>query len=231
MATGSGKEDFMFSMQDIGKKILSYRKRNNMTQVDLADRLGITYQAVSSWERGNSMPDIEKIPEIASLFHITIDELIGESKAVNAILEHGKYEELKEEDIQEALPILKPSQVADVVNGIDREKVKDINIFLPFMKEEAVKEIALEEYKEGKNISNYLPFMYEEDVKEIALEVYKTGESIVNYLPFMYEKDVKEIAFKACNAGEDIVVYLPFMSEEDVKQIMLSYIKSTNVDE
>lgn len=70
----------MFSMEEIGRKILSLRKSRNMTQVNLADKLGITYQAVSSWERGNSMPDIEKLPEIAKLFEISIDELIGEQK-------------------------------------------------------------------------------------------------------------------------------------------------------
>lgn len=42
----------MFSMQDIGKRIISLRKNKNMTQVDLADKLGISYQAVSSWETG-----------------------------------------------------------------------------------------------------------------------------------------------------------------------------------
>lgn len=46
------------NMQAIGKKISALRKERDMTQVDLADKLGVTYQAVSSWERGNSMPDI-----------------------------------------------------------------------------------------------------------------------------------------------------------------------------
>ena len=45
----------MFSMEEIGRKILSLRKSRNMTQVNLADKLGITYQAVSSWERGGSL--------------------------------------------------------------------------------------------------------------------------------------------------------------------------------
>lgn len=44
----------MFSMQEIGKRILNLRKDRNMTQMDLADQLGISYQAVSSWERGVS---------------------------------------------------------------------------------------------------------------------------------------------------------------------------------
>lgn len=48
------EENGMFSMQEIGKRILNLRKDRNMTQMDLADQLGISYQAVSSWERGVS---------------------------------------------------------------------------------------------------------------------------------------------------------------------------------
>lgn len=48
------EENDMFSMQEIGKRILNLRKDRNMTQMDLADQLGISYQAVSSWERGVS---------------------------------------------------------------------------------------------------------------------------------------------------------------------------------
>ena len=164
----------MFSMQDIGKRIISLRKNKNMTQVELADKLGISYQAVSSWERGNSMPDIAKIPEIADLFQISIDELIGESKVVNAVLkipnhEQWKYENLAEEEIKEVLPILKPNQITEVIHSIDKSKIKDISMFLPFMHEEDVKEIALEACENGKDIRAFLPFMYEEDVKSLII--------------------------------------------------------------
>lgn len=43
----------MFNMQKIGNQISSLRKKQNMTQMELADRLGISYQAVSNWERGD----------------------------------------------------------------------------------------------------------------------------------------------------------------------------------
>ena len=44
----------MFNMQEVGRTISDLRKKNNMTQMELAERLGISYQAVSSWERGVS---------------------------------------------------------------------------------------------------------------------------------------------------------------------------------
>ena len=56
-ATG-GKERYnMFDNVKIGKRIAELRKKRDMTQFEIADRLGISYQAVSNWERGNSMPD------------------------------------------------------------------------------------------------------------------------------------------------------------------------------
>ena len=68
----------MFDMQKVGKRISVLRKKVNMTQMELADRVGISFQAVSNWERGNSMPDISKLPELAEIFGISVDELIGE---------------------------------------------------------------------------------------------------------------------------------------------------------
>lgn len=57
----------MFDTVKIGKRIAELRKKRDMTQFEIADRLGISYQAVSNWERGNSMPDIAKLPELAEI--------------------------------------------------------------------------------------------------------------------------------------------------------------------
>ena len=48
----------MFNMKQVGKKIVAMRKAKNMTQLELADKMNVSFQAVSNWERGNSMPDI-----------------------------------------------------------------------------------------------------------------------------------------------------------------------------
>ena len=59
----------------IGEKIKTLRKRDDMTQERLAEVLGVTNQAVSKWESGNSYPDIEYISSIANTFNVTIDYL------------------------------------------------------------------------------------------------------------------------------------------------------------
>ena len=55
----------------------SFRTGKGMTQEDVADRLGITPQSVSKWERGETYPDITFLPAIAMIFDTSIDRLIG----------------------------------------------------------------------------------------------------------------------------------------------------------
>jgi transcriptional regulator with XRE-family HTH domain len=211
-------------MQEIGKRILNLRKENNMTQMELADMMGITYQAVSSWERGNSMPDIEKIPQLADLFHVSIDELIGESRVIKTVLNNSDGEVVKnfsEEELKEVLPIIKPNQISHIISESDMANIKDIKMFLPYMSEEDVKGTAVKAQADGKDIAAYLPFMAEEDVKEIAEKAQADGKDIAAYLPFMAEEDIKEISMKAYADGKDVLIYLPFMQEDDVKEITL----------
>lgn len=64
-------------MENMGRKIAGLRKSNNMTQDELAERLGVTPQAVSKWENGVSMPDIAILPKLSEIFSVTIDELFA----------------------------------------------------------------------------------------------------------------------------------------------------------
>ena len=67
----------MFSMERIGQTIMRHRKACGMTQMQLANQMGISFQAVSSWERGLSCPDLDKLSELSALFGISVDELLG----------------------------------------------------------------------------------------------------------------------------------------------------------
>ena len=64
----------------LGKKISELRKEKGITQEELADKLGVSPQAVSKWEHDLSCPDIMSLPDIADIFGITIDELFGKTK-------------------------------------------------------------------------------------------------------------------------------------------------------
>ena len=59
----------------IGEKIRAKRRERDLTQEELANILGVSKAAVSKWENEESFPDITMLPQIAQLFHITMDEL------------------------------------------------------------------------------------------------------------------------------------------------------------
>src|SRR5574344_1460265 len=80
--------------KEIGKSILDVRKKNKLTQKAFADILHVTYQAVSKWETGKSIPDIGTLNLISKTFNVDLNEIInGEKKDVkkrNIIILWGK---------------------------------------------------------------------------------------------------------------------------------------------
>ena len=64
----------------IGENLKKQRKLRELTQEQLADILGVSFQSVSKWERNEGYPDIEMLPTIAGYFGITVDELMGMSR-------------------------------------------------------------------------------------------------------------------------------------------------------
>ena len=63
--------------ETLGKRIVHNRKRLGLTQDALAEKLGVTAQAVSKWENDQSCPDITMLPRLAEIFGITTDSLLG----------------------------------------------------------------------------------------------------------------------------------------------------------
>lgn len=66
--------------EKIGNLIKKLREENNLTQKDLADKLGVTYQAVSKWENGKNIPDIGVMKQISEDFSINLDEILNGEK-------------------------------------------------------------------------------------------------------------------------------------------------------
>ena len=64
-------------MNYVGDMISKTRQNRNMTQEEFASRLGVTPQAVSRWERGNSLPDISLIKGICDILSISANTLLG----------------------------------------------------------------------------------------------------------------------------------------------------------
>ena len=61
----------------IGKFIKEIRTKNNLSQNEFAKKYGVTYQAVSKWENGKNMPDIQILKQICSDYNLSIEELLN----------------------------------------------------------------------------------------------------------------------------------------------------------
>jgi GTP pyrophosphokinase len=68
----------------IGRNIRQFREERNLTQEQVADSLGITFQAVSSWERDEYKPDTDKLIKLAELFDVSVSALVEEKQGTFA---------------------------------------------------------------------------------------------------------------------------------------------------
>ncbi len=70
----------MTELKDIiSSNIISLRKKNKLTQAELAEKLNYSDKAISKWERGESLPDIDTLKSVAELFGVTVDFLLTEN--------------------------------------------------------------------------------------------------------------------------------------------------------
>lgn len=236
----------MFNMKEIGRRIAKLRKDNNLTQVELADKLGISYQAVSNWERGDSMPDISKLSELSRIFKISIDELLGnkaEALIVNKVLndEVVDFTKFSNEELEGVLPIVKPNKISDSFNEFqyDEFDFEQLIILAPFLEQEKLDEIVLTKYKDKKisEISALAVFVSEEVLWKIVDETLINSDNyneIVGLLPFLEDKKIDSIFEKLVNDKNSIIKlagFYPFISEEVLEKLALKKYEEYGINE
>lgn len=104
----------------IGKFICEQRRQNHLTQQQLADKLGVTFQAVSKWENGVVYPNIEILPELSRILNVSVDELLMADISDKEVLSYDKagvdigYSDSLKKDMEKLLV----SEDARVLNGV-----------------------------------------------------------------------------------------------------------------
>lgn len=116
----------------IGRKLYDLRKQSSFTQDYVAEKLGVSAQAVSKWENDIACPDIMTLPNIANLYGISIDELF-KNEEVKSNVKFEKTEKINENELIFRVYV-------DTANG------DDVKVNLPYL---LVKELI----NVGKNIS------------------------------------------------------------------------------
>lgn len=85
----------------LGSNIATFRKRSGMTQAALAEKINFSDKAVSKWERGESVPDILTVMQLAQLFDVTVDELLRDHNALPDNV--GKVEQVMGKAVEKTL--------------------------------------------------------------------------------------------------------------------------------
>jgi transcriptional regulator with XRE-family HTH domain len=133
----------MFDMIEIGKRLSRLRRNANLTQMEVAERLGISFQAVSYWERGKSLPDISNLVMIAELYHASIDEILDNERQSRAV--HNFVSDKKVSDLLEIISIMKPEEIITAIENskINVTEFEQIYDAAPYLDEEILSSLAI----------------------------------------------------------------------------------------
>ena len=200
----------MFDTMKIAKKIRESRIAQNMTQMQLADAMGVSYQAVSNWERGNSMPDISKLEDLCDALQISVAELLGvehrETAAVEKIIR--TEEPVTVEELSQIAPILSPEQMKkQVKKNPDSEKKWNVAALVPiapYLDESSLEEILEEMEVESLLVLQSLAPYLDEDMLDSLVRKAPLDDmnGVAALAPFL-EEDTLDWIIRQCPGKPD----------------------------
>ena len=215
----------MFDTMQMGRRIRQARIEKNMTQMALADAMGVSYQAVSNWERGNAMPDISKLPELCELLGVTFETLAGgpsrETKTVEKVL---GGEPVTVEEAAEVASLLPPETIEESARAarageeLDFRTLMDLAPFLdePFL-DELVQGVTITDLHQ---LGSLAPFLSEKTLSDLARKAQGDGDLPALYMlaPFVDQKTLDELALSLREKGpldrSMLKGLAPFLSQE-----------------
>lgn len=228
------ENDSMFDMNNVGQKIAAKRREKNMTQMGLADAMGVSFQAVSNWERGHSMPDISKLPELTALLGLSIDELLTNTKSTRLIkhiinedetADYIKAEEVDARTVASVAPLLKPKQTESFLEQVltsmpDHVDLSDLDEIAPFVSESflaqwAEKVVSVDNIKK---LASLAPFLSEQTMDHLVDKLTQqdvTAKEISPLAPFLSESTLDKLIRKSLGSADyrSISPLAPFLSK------------------
>ena len=101
---------------EIADRLIKLRKKNGYSQEELADKLGLSRQAVSKWERAEASPDTDNLICLAKLYGVSLDELLSTDEDIDTIVkEQVKADEKVDEETKDSSIILEDDDGSKVV--------------------------------------------------------------------------------------------------------------------
>jgi len=228
--------DMGFNMELVGANIMRFRKEAGMTQTDLADKMGISFQAVSNWERGQSCPDVAKLIELSQLFGVSVDAILGNEVAAPSAKETVVAVDAATGEVLEPEEPAEEAAEPEEPPVVENDDLASLMPLIERMDADAVGEIARRRVAKTGAITSIVPmldYMDVDDIGEIARDfVEKTG-AIATIQPLLDYMDVDDIGAVARIFVEktgtvgSIVPLLDYMDIDDVDEVALQYVNQT----
>ena len=218
----------MFDTMKIAKVIRQARIDQNMTQMSLADAMGVSYQAVSNWERGNSMPDISKLEQLCSVLHITVNELLGMEEATVAAPTLN-VQEMTVAELKDAAPALPPVEVKARVKVEKKKRKLDLDSIIavaPFLDEDTLDEVLADvEVDDAEDLAGLAPFLHtgtlERLLEQCEVDDMEDLEPLAQFLSKeVLEKHVERIIMEDPDALEELNAIAPFLPRGSLARIV-----------
>lgn len=231
----------MFDTMKVANKIRNARIAQNLTQMNLADAMGVSYQAVSNWERGNSMPDISKLQQLCEILHISLDELLeSQAKTVQKVFDReagNSSEPISLDEIRDVIPILPPEEAGSLIEENVQEKEKlDLNAITsiaPFLDEEYLDSLLERaQVTSLSEITGIAPFLSDEALDRLAMKA-TSFQGLVSVAPFLSYETLDKIVAKKLASGDtgSMSSLYPFLSSETLRKIAEVMMKHGNLSE
>jgi transcriptional regulator with XRE-family HTH domain len=218
----------MLDMRKIGTYISTLRKQKDMTQVELADMLNVSHQAVSKWERGESMPDIGLLPRLAEIFNKTVDDILNAGEPPENKAQDGNRDTAVAELLQN-----EPEKVAEMINSGDAD-IETVIDMVPALTPSVVDGIAQELNGIGiEHLASLAPFLSKDTLDKLVDHVIdKTLDvnHLVEIAPFL-RKETLDRLVEQCLVGDldgkILLELVPFVSRSTLSKLLDRVIEGT----
>lgn len=194
----------MFNTQKFGVYLSNLRKKADMTQSDVADRLNVTRQAISHYECGDTFPDVSILVNIADLFNVSLDELIrsgspSTSEAhilTNIALGKDVSQNNNINDLINLAPLLKPSLLEKLSDKLSNDGINISGIveLAKYLNDESIvnmlEKVNIED-ADNKFIEKLIPILNNESLENIFAKIiegkidYKLIKTLRPYAPYL----------------------------------------------
>ena len=223
----------IFSMPLVGANISRLRKQKGMTQMQLADAMGISFQAVSNWERGLSCPDVSKLADLSELFGVSIDDILGNCRSAQIAAEIARHEapEMTLEEAEQLAPILPEEQVERAVKehaSDERLSGEDLILLAPFLSRKMLDRLVMD-YAEAPDSFDELvalaPFLSHETLDRLVDRISGEGsfDSLVALAPFLSRGTLSRLVSEKLNqtgSVRSILSLLPFLGQDALEGLL-----------